>query len=555
MIQPHCPPDAKLAIIGETPTAQDTYHGKPFMGGSGYELSKILGEAGVSKEACLLSLVCNFQVSAYNLIAKAKKDITPRHKLWQGKYVLPELIEGTEALKTLLLKHRPNTVLACGNLALFALTGEWGVHDWRSSVMESTLIPGLKVIPTISPNTLFAQWKVRPLIVHDVKRAARESATPVIARTEYKFITRPSFEQAQSCLTMLLQRAEASDIALGCDIETRAGHIACIAFAWSETEALCIPLMCQHNLAGYWSEGEEAALVPLMLRLLSKVKVLGHNWNYDAQYIYKHWHFLCPRVEDTMIMQHTAFSNMPKNLAFCSSMYLTDHLYWKDDRTNWTEGPKGEGEDKYWIYNCTDAVRTFAIHPVLRSVLAFFKLEDVNAFQQSLAKRVLRAMNRGIRVDKAARIKVSHELLHEIQRRNAWLENVTGEPLNYKSPKQMQSFFYEAMGQKEIRQRRADGSYGVTTDDEALRTIAEREPLLSPITGVISELRSLSVFHSTFVEAAVDDDGRLRTNLNVCGTETYRFASSKNAFGNGMNMQNIPKGGGEEEGLSAGGML
>jgi DNA polymerase I len=35
----------------------------------------------------------------------------------------------------------------------------------------------------------------------------------------------------------------------------------------------------------------------------------------------------------------------------------------------------------------------------------------------------------------------------------------------------------------------------------------------------------------------------MRCSFNVAGTETYRFSSSKNAFGTGMNLQNIPKGG------------
>jgi len=63
----------------------------------------------------------------------------------------------------------------------------------------------------------------------------------------------------------------------------------------------------------------------------------------------------------------------------------------------------------------------------------------------------------------------------------------------------------------------------------------------------IAELRSLGVFLSTFVNAPLDIDGRLRCSFNIAGTETYRFASSKNAFGSGLNMQNIPKGGEDDE--------
>jgi DNA polymerase-1 len=85
-------------------------------------------------------------------------------------------------------------------------------------------------------------------------------------------------------------------------------------------------------------------------------------------------------------------------------------------------------------------------------------------------------------------------------------------------------------------------SHRPTTDEEALGLIAEREPLLLPITQKISEMRSLGVFLSTFVRAPLDIDGKTRCMFKVAGTKTYRFASSKNAFGTGMNLQNIPSG-------------
>jgi hypothetical protein len=38
-------------------------------------------------------------------------------------------------------------------------------------------------------------------------------------------------------------KVEAEKLKLSVDIETRGGHIACIGLAWSDTEAICIPLM------------------------------------------------------------------------------------------------------------------------------------------------------------------------------------------------------------------------------------------------------------------------------------------------------------------------
>lgn len=548
-IQTVGPANAKIMLVGEFPHESDLRKGEAFVGGAGFELTKMLSEAKIYRESCTITMVMKDRVSGgrvESLVATKKKDVTARHTLYNGKYVLPEVVDGVEALKAEIIRRKPNVVCALGNLALWALTGEWSALNWRSSIMESTLVPGVKVIPTLSPSVVLHTWPHRTLIVHDLKRVARHQNDPVVIRRKYNFVIPTSFEEAATQLNALINAAQErlnrgeKKMKLAGDIETRAGHISCIAFAWSDNDAICIPLMCSTNSSGYWTLEEEAQLVHWMVQLMSVVTIVGQNWNYDAQYIYRHWHFLCPSVVDTMIQQHSCFSSFDKNLAFLSSMYLEDHLYWKDDRTNWTEGPKGEGEMKYWIYNCTDAVRTFAINEVLDHVVISLGMQEVNAFQQKLAPVVLKTMNRGIRMDTTERMAFSMQLQQEVADREQWMRDVLGYEINIKSPKQMSDFFYRQMGQKEIINRKTKG---VTTNEEALHKLGAREPILLPLIRKVLELRSLGVFHSTFVQAALDIDGRIRTSFNVCGTETYRFSSAQNAFGSGLNVQNIPKGG------------
>ena len=544
--------EAKIMLVGEFPHEQDLLRGLPFIGGSGYELTKMLREAGIYREHCFITMICKDRVPQGRVegcVATKKKDITPAHVLFNGKWVLPMVANGMVQLKADIERVKPNVIVTFGNLALWAVTGQWGAGNWRSSVMESILVDGQKVIPTLSPAMVLHQWNLRPLIVHDLKRALRESHNGGITPSKYKFVLRGDYPTTENCLQTLLTKAQSAlangdRLRLGVDIETRAGHISCIAIAWSDADAICIPLMSVADPEGYWTPEQEADLVFLMYQLFRLVTVIGQNWNYDAQYIFRHWHFLCPSVEDTMIQQHSCFSNLEKNLAFLSSMYCDDHLYWKDDRTNWTEGPKGEGEIAYWRYNCTDAVRTLTINKVLKGVVTALGLDDVNNFQQALAPIVLDTMNRGIRVDHQARAQLSIDIQEHVAIRESWLQEVTGQELNIRSPKQMQDFFYGDMGLKPILNKKTKTP---TTDDEALHRIAEKEPILKPITRKIAELRSLGVFHSTFVQAGLDTDGRMRTSFNVAGTDTYRFSSRQNAFGTGLNVQNIPKGGETED--------
>ncbi len=572
-IYPTGPENARVMIVGDYPGESDLLKGRPLSGSAGFELKKMLQEAGLFLESCFVTSVARERSpkgDISGLVASKNKEIGPTHKLWQGKHVHPLVLEGADELAQEIRRVRPNVIVAMGNLALFTLTGQWGTGSWRSSIMDCTLVPGQKVIPTITPTILFAQWKWRNLIVHDLKRVKRESAFPHINRPKYNFTVRPDYATAISTLTQLAEQAEAAPgtLPLSSDIETRAGHISCIGFAWSKLDAICIPFMAVENYdewsprfdkrgvdvgcwvrkqreSHFWSLDEEAHILQLIYRISQSAVFIGQNWNYDAQYCLRHWHWIAKyTVQDTMLKHHTCFSNMDKNLSFLSSMYCDDHLHWKDDRTLWKLGENGEGEESYWRYNCTDAVRTFAINGVLGQVIPALKLDDVAAFQQRLAACVLRTMDKGLRVDEQFRAEISLEIMENVSRREQYLLEVLGREINIKSPKQMQELFYGEFNQKPVLDKKSGNP---TTNDEALHTIAAREPILRPVCRAIAELRSLGVFYSTFVLGKVDTDGRMRTSFNIAGTDTFRFASSKNAWGTGINMQNVPSGGETED--------
>lgn len=537
-------------IVGEAPGETEAHQGLPFVGASGTELTRMLLEAGIHRAQCFLTNVIRIQPpdnDTSHFIAERKSDITPAHKLVRDKHCLAPVWEGMAQLQREIDLVQPHVIIALGNVALWALTGQWGITSWRGSVLQTDLPLSLdykpKVVPTYHPAAVLRQWSWRPVAVHDLKRAERASHSRELIRPDYKFITRPSFETAKEVLRQLLAQLEQTPGRLAVDIETRNGHIACIGVAWSPLEALCIPLMCVERQEGYWAEDREAELMFLLMQVLThaNVAVLGQNFIYDSQYFWRHLHYL-PRVKrDTMLTQHVLFSNMPKSLDFLSSMYCDDHRYWKDDGKTWDEKT---GEDQLWIYNCEDCVRTFAIDDGQQPVVDAMQLRKVHDFQQQLFWPVLQSMNRGLRVDFARRADFAMELSSEIAAREAWLGEVLGFPVNIRSPKQMVELFYGTLGQRPILNRKTGR---VTCDDEALGKLSDREPLLRPLVKKIQELRSLGVFLSTFVGAPVDIDGRMRCSFNIAGTETYRFSSSTNAFDSGLNLQNIPKGGGNDE--------
>lgn len=551
-IQPTGPCPAKIMLVGEAPGEQEVARGEPFVGSSGQELNRMLQEAGIYRNQCFVTNVVRTRPAGNDIglfIAQTKKAITALHRPCRDKYVTKEVLDGVELLKREIELCRPNVIIAFGNVALWALTGRWGITSWRGSALECDLPLALeykpKVVPTYHPAAILRQWSWRPIGVHDLRRAAAQSQSTELFRPDYRFIIRPNFETAKQYLQLLLDLCFKRRTKLAVDIETRAGHIACIGFAWSKREAICIPLMCKERNDGYWSEEEEIALTLMMRELLMhpNCEVVGQNFLYDAQYINRHWHCLPNTKRDTMIAQHSCFSNMPKGLDFLSSMYCEFHEYWKDEGKEWDPS---KPEEEYWGYNCKDAVITYEVDEVEQKNIDQMGLRAVDDFQQHLFHPVLKTMNRGILVNKTLRGQFAMDLMAEIAKREQWVIDVTGRPLNPKSPKQMQEFFYDELGLRPIINRETGSP---TCNEEALNTLAEREPLIKPLVNRITELRSLGVFLSTFVQAPLDIDGRMRCSFKITGTETYRFASAQNAFGSGMNLQNIPKGGEEDSGL------
>lgn len=204
---------------------------------------------------------------------------------------------------------------------------------------------------------------------------------------------------------------------------------------------------------------------------------------------------------------------------------------------------KHESLEDHWRYNCEDCVRTYEVAEVEKAIIEKFGLQTPEEWQQSMFMPVLKAMIRGVKIDLEARAAMHSELFSEMAKREEYFKEVFGHPLNPRSSKQMQALFYDDLCLPVQMTRAKKGIPGHRTlDDDALTTLGVREPLIRPILKKIAEYRTLGVFLGTFITADLDEDGRMRCSYNICGTETYRLSSSKNAFDSGTNLQNIPKG-------------
>lgn len=541
------PTSAKIMIVTEAATADDIWKGYPLAGTTGDFFAKLLHEAGILRSECYITTVLKTRPPGDNLRALYTQTKSAAQKLGLGlvqseTWVHASIPPAIEALHNEIKLVRPLTIIALGDLAMFALTGVYGsVDTWRGSHLE-LLFPldtPCTVIPTYPPAAIYKQWAVKGFCVRDLQRAKDVASRPELyTYPAYAFSIRPTFEHTRSILISLLAEVlSGKPLPLSVDIETIARRTSCIGLAWNVREAICIPFM---TLDGhYWAEEEEIQICFLLKELLTHplCLVIGQNFNYDNQYFARYLGYLPNQSFDTMIAQHVLFPGIPKALDFLSSMYCHWHRYWKDEINDYTRLP--ENMEQYWTYNCKDVCVTFEVAMVLENLLDHVGRREQYNFMAHTARSALRSMLRGMRIDQKSRSAVAGELMQAISEYDALIQDIVGFPLNVGSPKQMQDFFY---GDLKLPIQIDRKTKRPTLNAKALATLAEKEPLLRPLVELIDKKRSLGVFLSTFCLMPLDTDGRMRCSFNVCGTETMRFSSSENAFGTGGNLQNIPKG-------------
>lgn len=521
------PKKARIAIVGEAPGHDENIKGEPFVGIAGKVLGSMLNEAGILRNDCWITNVVKHQPANNNInpLFSDSKQTVPSQEM---KDYLVELKEELEAIQ-------PNIVIALGRTAMWALTGKSQIMKHRGSLYESTLIPGLKVIPTMHPAAVARQWVPwRQIIPADLMKAKEESAFPEVLKPDRRFIIEPSYDEVLYYMDFY-ERVEFMSF----DIETRPYKIVSIAFAAETDFALCIPFTKGYN--NYWSAEEELGVWKAINRVLSAPsKKVGQNVQYDELYLARfHGVYVQNIWIDTMIAHHELYPETPKGLDFLASLW-TKEPYWKDEGKS--HGGRVRDHD-LWTYNCKDVVVTLEIaHEV------FKELQEDGLWNEYLEtmkfRHPLMTMSlQGVKFDTAKQTELIKEYKEKIKKLQEGLDNAVGEPVNVSSNKQMVQLLYVTLNLP-VQTGKTNRP---TADMNALLSLRRKHKKFKPILDVIIDIRKLRKLTEGFLEVETDPiDGRIRCSYNVAGTETWRLSSSGSIFGGGTNLQNQPKGADEE---------
>lgn len=517
------PLDAKIMLVGEAPGETEDRLGKPFVGPAGKTLDRILMEAGINRHECL--------------IANVARERPPANKIGfyfeDAKCTLPkpQMKEWIAILKHEIETYRPNVVVALGGTALWALTGMKGIKTFRGTILESSLVPGVKVVATYHPQKVNYEWSLLFPTVMDMRKALNESDTPTLPPDNRELIVAPPRGIWEDYLTECFLKQDDWKIAI--DLEASNGHTSWVGISHDQDFAMSIQLL---DTQGHpvMNENDELEFWICLERILtSRIKQIYHNASYDvAQLWYTHG-ILCKNLwMDTLLGAHVCWPEVERNLGFLASICLNVPA-WKHTSAGFTKGS----------YNAEDACNTRGIADVIDAELDKKKLRETYFLEMAEIEPAVFMQLNGVKIDKSIQDKLVKENTERLETIESGLSELLKKEINFKSPKQLAELLYIDLGlpqQFKRRQSKYD-ERKVTTDAESLQKLYRETG--HPVLRLVLEHRKTSKLLDTFLNIETTSEDKVHTSYNIAGTMTGRWSSSRSIIlpsGSG-NLQNIPR--------------
>jgi uracil-DNA glycosylase family 4 len=502
----HGPLGAKLVILGEAPSYEELEQKRPFVGPSGRELDRLLHDAGINRNDCWLTNVSKYFVQPN----PPDKNISFMKRAEMSGVNLTEQIDH---LRTELRALEPNCILALGGSALWALTGNTKIQDYRGSIM---LGMGHKVVPTYHPAHLLHQargevkgyWN-RKVMLFDMARALKQS--------KFKDVRLPSrFLQIARNSSDVYDyiRENANNRLPAVDIEAHPNGSCipiCIGISFNPNRGLTIPLWNCDGISNI--PDSDLASVWILLAKILYQEIVGQNFGYDRDKIKRLGFIISKLASDTMLKAFCINPELPKNLAFNTSIY-TEEPFYKNEGMY-------EGSIEELMIGCArDACVTKEVDLAMDA-----KLDDMGMrpyyenFMLPLYELYAYIESEGLKVNESVRENLIKKYVEWDERIRYQLFRLAGDYINCSSPKQVASLLY---GNWKIPARKGTGEEVIT----ALLNGPVKDPSKRKGLELILEDRRVKKTLSQNLLSPTDFDSRMRTSFFLC-LDTGRSSSNQ----------------------------
>lgn len=503
------PIGAKICIVGEAPFTEEVNTKKPFVGPSGKFLTNLLIQAGINRNDCWITNACKYFVPS-----------SPEGKLIpfeiRARNIGIDLEEQQNELLTEISSLSPNIIIALGQTALKMLTGKKPINKWRGSIINAF---GFKCIPTYHPAHILHQsgevkgyWN-KAIVIKDLKKALVNSYDK-----EWN-LPRRNLHVAKSIYDFyefIERNKQNSKPAI--DIEAYKCIPCCVGISFNPNEGITIPLWNSFNLSGL-SDSDINTLWILLANFLAEHSVVGQNFGYDRDKLRRLGFTIKSLADDTMLKAFCVHPELPKNLAFLTSIY-TNEPYYKDEGMY-------EGKVEDLLIGCArDACVTKEISLFLDKELDklgtgdFYRNFILQLHEMYFYNEQLDAIEQnGFRVDESIRLELIKKYVEQDETIRHKLWQLTGDYVNVNSNPKISWLLYEKL---KLPLRKGAGEEVIT----GLLNNVVKDPVRAEILNLILEGRRVRKTLSTYLYTPCDYDGRMRSTYYIC-LETGRSATGQ----------------------------
>lgn len=390
-----------------------------------------------------------------------------------------------------------------------ATDGEPSLTTWRGSRLNFS-IPTFVTLPFSHLHKVpHGEFVVR----HDIKKLAHIKR-PVM-QLKYKLLdTKQDQEQAV--------RSLASATLISSDIETDTlNRITCISFSALYpnriTKTYVLPIW-DFDTPHFLDDSLHVHALSTMKAILeNSVPKIFFNGLYDVQLLLGYRIWVNNWTLDPMALHWCRWSELPKTLAFVSSLYLYDYYYWKEERET-------SDLQQFWLYNARDSWNTLRVFLHQVSDNETYHIRNYQE-QFRLVYPCLYCAFEGFAVDEEAKAAQRIEVEAARDKALANLRIMAADPeFNPGSSQQTARLLYDIIGASPVKG--FGGTLSRSTDEKILKKVQLQHPILERVIREIWNYREQEKLITTYFNAVLRN-GRLLYSITPFGTETGRMASKK----------------------------
>lgn len=324
----------KLVVVGDFMSRKEWEKGEVWSDGNAWNFQQSLRKAGIALQDCFFTNVFNMPppgAYTYESFFTDKKNGVPHLKpVKKGKYLHPAYYGELARLWKQINHHDPNLIIACGDVATWALCmGDNPIDSARGRICESnSAITGKKVLPVYDANVVRSNPAMGAIQTFDLHKAAREMNSKEFTRPQRFLHIEPTLDDLEEFYQQYIEPSPY----LSTDIETKGDMITCVSFAPTPDRALVVPFFSEETPSGnYWPDKRSEYLAWVFVRRMLKLgkSVAGQNYQFDMQHELVSMGIPNPdATDDTMLLHHSLQPELKKGLGFLASIY-TDEIQWK----------------------------------------------------------------------------------------------------------------------------------------------------------------------------------------------------------------------------------